>query len=257
MKIFNKILIGIIACCISVSATLAIAADKPIRLATEATYPPFESVNSQGQMVGFDIDILNAICAQIHKTCQFVNQPWDSLIPGLQLGKFDVIFGSMAITPERQKQVDFTIPYYTNTGSFIGAKNANLSLKPQALAGKTIGVQGGTTFDYYMQAVYGKTVTINRYGSIQDAFLDLQSGRLDAIFGDTPIMLTWLKDPANSAFAVIGDPIDDPKFFGSGDGFAVKKGNTELLNQLNAGIKAIKANGTFTKIQQQYFGNKQ
>ena len=253
MKIFNKILTILAACCVSTTLALA-AADKPLVLATEATYPPFESMNSQGQMIGFDIDILKAVCAQINRTCQFVNQPWDSLIPGLQLAKFDIIFGSMAITPERQRQVDFTIPYYINTGSFVGAKNTNLS----ALAGKTVGVQGGTTFDYYMQAVYGgKGVTINRYGSIQDAFLDLQSGRLDAIFGDTPIIMTWLKNSANTAFTVIGQPINDPKYFGSGDGFAVKKGNAELLNQLNTGIKAIKANGAFDKIQNQYFGKNQ
>jgi arginine transport system substrate-binding protein len=251
MKILNKILTILAACC--VSTTLAMAADKPLVLATEATYPPFESMNSQGQMIGFDIDILKAVCEQMNRTCKFVNQPWDSLIPGLQLGKFDVIFGSMNITPERQQQVDFTIPYYASTGSFIGAAK----LKIQDLIGKTVGVQGGTTYDYYMQAVYGKKVTINRYGSIQDAFLDLQSGRLDAIFGDTPIMLTWLKNPANTGFAIIGEPVKDPKFFNSGYGFAVKKGNTELLNQLNTGIQTIKANGALAKIQNQYFGKNQ
>lgn len=255
MKIFSKLLTILVACGVSATVALAAtAADKPLLLATEATYPPFESMNSQGQMIGFDIDILKAICAQMHKTCRFVNQPWDSLIPGLELGKFDVIFGSMNITAERQKQVDFTIPYFKDTGAFVGLKNAHLSLKPQDLAGKTIGVQGSTTYDYYVQGTYGNQVTINRYGSIQDAFLDLQSGRVDAVFGDTPIMQTWLKNPANTAYAIIDQPVSDPKYFNSGYGFAVKKGNTELLNQLNNGIKAIKADGTFAKINQQYFG---
>lgn len=205
--------------------------------------------------MGFDIDILNAICAHLQKSCKFVNQPWDSLIPGLQLGKFDVIFGAMGITAERQKQVDFTTPYYVNTGTFIAPKTAAFSLDSQSLKGKTIGVQGSTTFDYYLQETYGKLININRYGSIQDAFLDLQSGRIDLVFGDTPVLLSWVNAPANSAaYKTVGAPVKDEKFFNKGNGFAVKRGNTELLQQLNAGIKAIKADGTYQKIVQKYFG---
>lgn len=241
---------------IGLSSSILWANAKPLTLATEASYPPFESVDNRGQMVGFDIDILNAICINIHKACRFVNTPWDSLVPGLQLGKFDVIFGSMNITEDRQKQVDFTQPYYTNTGTFIAAKSSGLKLSPQALQGKTIGVQGSTTYEYYLQATYGKQININRYASIQDAFLDLQSGRIDAVFGDTPILLMWLNAPAHSAaYTTVGEPVKDEKFFNQGDGFAVKKGNTELLQQLDQGLRAIKADGTYHQITQKYFGN--
>ncbi len=253
MKIFNKLIGFLIACSFS---GLALAADaNQITLATEATYPPFESINSQGQMVGFDVDILTAICAHANLTCKFVNQPWDSLIPGLELGKFNVIFGAMNITEERKKQVDFTKPYYTTTGTFVTAKTAQLSLDPKLLKGRTIGVQGSTTYDDYLRAVYGKSIKINRYGSIQDAFLDLQSGRVDAVFGDTPIMLTWINTPANKAAYTTLGPIKDAKFFNQGYGFAVKKGNTALLQQLNTGLDAIKTEGAYQKITQKYFGN--
>lgn len=254
MKIFNKCLGFLMACCFS---TLSFAANSnTLTLATEATYPPFESINSQGQMIGFDVDILTAICTHIQKTCKFINQPWDSLIPGLQLGKFDVIFGSMNITDDRKKQVDFTDPYYASTGSFVAAKASNLSIDATGLKGKTIGVQGSTTYEYYLQATYGNSIRINRYGSIQDAFLDLQAGRIDAVFGDTPILLSWVKEPANStAYTQVGVPVKDEKFFNQGYGFAVKKGNTELLSQLNAGLKAIKEDGTYKQITQKYFGN--
>lgn len=248
-------LLGFLVIC-SFSGLAMAAPAKSLVLATEATYPPFESMNSQGQMVGFDIDILTAICTHMNRTCQFVNQPWDSLIPGLELGKFDVIFGSMAITPERQKRVDFTKPYYNNTASFVAAKASQLSLDPNILKDKTIGVQGSTTFDYYIQAVYGNILQTNRYASIQDALLDLQAGRIDAVFGDTPIILQWLNTGANiKAYTMVGQPISDTQFFGAGDGFAVKKGNTQLLQQLNRGIDAIKADGTYEKILQKYFGS--
>jgi len=253
MNIFNKFLCFLMAC--SFTSAILAADVKPLILATEATYPPFESVNNQGEMIGFDIDILKAVCSHIQRTCKFVNQPWDSLIPGLRLGKFDVIFGSMNITEERLRQVDFTQPYYTSTGTFIAAKKQHFSLTPQSLDNKTIGVQGSTTYDYYLQDVYGRRVRINRYGSIQDAFLDLQSGRIDLVFGDTPIMISWANEPANSAlYAPVGDPVKDERFFNKGDGFAVKKGNKELLDQLNKGLEAIKADGTYQKIIHQYFG---
>ncbi len=256
MKFIKKIFAGLVLC--SFVSGVALANARPLILATEATYPPFESVNNQGKMIGFDVDILNAICANLKKQCQFVNQPWDSLIPGLQLGKFDVIFGAMNITAERQKQVDFTQPYYINTGSFAAANAAKLSLDPQSLKNKTIGVQGSTTYDYYLQANYPNVVRISRYGSIQDAFLDLQSGRIDAVFGDTPIILEWLKNPANKAtYSTVGGPITDAKFFSQGYGFAIKKGNSDLLNQLNQGLNAIKANGEYQKIVDMYFGKAQ
>ena len=253
MKIMSKFLVFLTAC--GFSGLIFAASEKPVILATEATYPPFESINNKGQIVGFDIEILDAVCKQSHLDCKFVNQPWDSLIPGLDLGKFDVIFGAMNITAERQKKVDFTQPYYFSTGSFVAPKAAQLSPDIKVLKDKTIGVQGSTTYDYYLQSAYGKLIHINRYGSIQDAFLDLQSGRIDAVFGDTPLMLVWVNTPANAdAYAIAGNPVKDEKFFSQGYGFAVKKGNADLLKKLNDGLTNIVADGTYKKITQKFFG---
>jgi arginine transport system substrate-binding protein len=253
MKIFSKCLVFLAAC--GISSLMFAATPKTLVFATEATYPPFESINNKGEIVGFDIEIIDAICKHSKLDCRFVNQPWDSLIPGLELGKFDMIFGAMNITDERRKKVDFTQPYYTSSGAFVAAKAVQLTPDIKSLKDKTIGVQGSTTYDYYLQSSYGKLVHINRYGSIQDAFLDLQAGRVDAVFGDTPIMLTWVNTPTNKdTFAVAGDPVKDDKFFNQGYGFAVKKGNSELLNQLNSGLAAIKADGTYQQISQKFFG---
>lgn len=99
---------------------------KTLVWATEATYPPFESVNAQGQMIGADIEIAKALCAQMKQQCQFVNAPWDSLIPSLKLGKYSVIWGGMEITAEREKQISFTKPYYINPVVFIAKKESRL-----------------------------------------------------------------------------------------------------------------------------------
>ncbi len=226
---------------------------KTINFATEATYPPFEYFSPAGKIQGFDVDVMNALCKQIDAKCTITHQPFDSLIPSLKLGKFDAIIASLGITPAREKQVSFTDPYYFNTASFVAAKSTNLTISKAGLQGKTIGVQGGTTFANYLSDVYGKVVTIKIYASNEDALLDLKNGRIDAFLGDTPLSVIWLKKPGSSSFAIIGKHIVSKKYFGSGDGIAVKKGNTKLLQALNKAIAKIKANGTLAKIQHKYF----
>ena len=225
-----------------------------IRFAMEATYPPFESVNPSGEIVGFDIDIAKAICENIKAECSFENEPWDSLIPGLKFGKFDAIISALAVTAAREKQVSFSEPYYLGTASFIAAENKKLDISPRALKGKTVGVQGGTSMENYMRGFYKDEVNVKTYASINDAFLDLRSTRIDAVVADTPIANDWVSLPQGSGFVIVGKPIQNPKYFGSGIAIAVNKNNTDLLEQLNKGISNIKSNGTYDKILTKYFG---
>lgn len=251
MKNLIKILLGIT---LSFVALLSVAQNKALTFATEATYPPFESLDTNGQMQGFDIEIIKALCAQMKTQCTFTNQAFDSLIPSLQLGKFDAIFGAMNITPARQQQVDFTDPYYANTASVVTVKDKAEPLA-KGLEGKTVGVQSGTTLAQYLQDTYGNKVTVNTYASEQSAFLDLTSGRIDAVMGDTPLIKDWVKKNNNGNYVIVGKPISAEKYFGKGYGIAVKKGNTTLLQALNKALAEIKANGTYAKIVQKYFGN--
>lgn len=225
-----------------------------IKFATEATYPPFVYIGKDGQIKGFDADIIYALCKKLHATCSLSNQPWQSLIPSLKLGKFDALFGGMAITDAREKQVNFTHAYYNNSVSVVAPKSAQLSLSVAGLKNKVIGVQGGTTFDVYLQNTYGSVITINRYPSMQDAFLDLQSGRVDAVIGDTPVIQQWLEKNA-SHYTLVGKPIQNITYFGKGNGIAVKKGNTKLLKALNKALQAIKNDGTYQKILNKHFSN--
>lgn len=247
----KKIFAFIVAVIFSITAQ----AGTSLKFATEATYPPFVYMNPAGDVIGFDADIVRALCQQMQANCMLLNQPWESLIPSLKLGKFDAIFGGVAITPEREKQVAFTQPYYQLTGSVVANKSLHLALSAQGVKGKTFGVQEGTTYDTYLQTVYGNNITINRYPSAQQALMDLASGRVDAVMGDTPVIQQWVKENGKNQFALVGQPINDEKYFGKGDAIAVRLGNTQLLNALNKALTTIKANGTYCKIVHKNFGN--
>lgn len=250
----------VIACLLCLLGMLGIqafaAVPSTIHFATEATYPPFEYIDASGALKGFDIDLAKALCAQIKVQCTFANQPWDSLIPGLKLGKFDALIGAMNITEEREQQVDFTKPYFITTGSFVAPKDSDLVISAEGLKGKTVGVQTATTFENYLTATYGKAIKIKTYPSGQDALLDLTSGRVDVVLGDTPIILDWLfKNNMRQKYRTIGEPVTDPAFFGLGYGIAVKKGNVELLNAFNSALAQIKANGDYDQLLHTYFPN--
>lgn len=236
-------------------STAGMSLPKVIHFATEATYPPFEYVDASGQIKGFDIDVAKEVCKRSGVQCTFSNQPWDSLIPGLKLGKFDALISAMAITDVRKKQVDFTNPYLESTAIFIAPKNSHLTLDPSSLKNKTIGVQGGTTFAQYLKAHYGNQVKIKEYTGIQDVLLDLHSGRVDGVIGDTPVLLQWLNVKDNQGFAQVGNVIQSPEFFGSGYGIAVQKDNTELLTAFNNALTQMKQEGMLKKESEQFFGH--
>lgn len=236
--------------CLLLGSTIAYAAiPSPIRFAMEATYPPFEYIEPTGEIRGFDVDLAKALCKEIKVECVFSNQPWDSLIPSLKLGKFDALISAMAITDARKKQVDFTNSYLQASASFVGLANKSLSLTPEGLAGKTIGVQGGTVFEPYLKDTYKNKIKVKIYANAQDAFLDLNAKRIDLFLGDTPIILDWLnKRDVNHQYSIIGEPLTDTKSFGEGYAIAIRKGNPEFLQALNKALETIKHNGVYESI---------
>jgi len=246
----KKILLGILT--FMLCNTLYAAEIKTIRFATEATYPPFEFVDESGQIRGFDIDIANALCKELKAQCTFYNQSFNSLIPSLKIGKFDALISALGVTAERQKQVAFTHSYYEPSGSFVAATDKHYTLTD--LTGKVIGVQQSSTLEKYVQDKYRNQVKVKTYASIQDAFLDLISGRVDLVLADTPIALAWIKQNNSMKYTIVDKPIIDHQYFGAGYGIAVNQKNTELLSALNGALTTIKANGTYDKITQQYFG---
>ncbi|MDU6411289.1 MAG: arginine ABC transporter substrate-binding protein [Yersiniaceae bacterium] len=237
----------LLAALLSGVAFTAGAADT-IRFAASATYPPFESMDANNQIVGFDIDLANALCKQLQATCTFTNQAFDSLIPALKFKRFDAVISGMDITPERQKQVAFTQPYYANSAVVIAPKGKYASMAD--LKGKRIGMENGTTHQKYLQEKHPEITTV-AYDSYQNAILDLKNGRLDGVFGDTAVVNEWLK--SNPNLAAVGEHVTDPQYFGIGLGIAVRPDNTALLEKLNGALAAIKADGTYKTINDKWF----
>ena len=237
-----------LALALSSVSTVFAAIPQKIRIGTDPTYAPFESKNAQGELVGFDIDLANALCKQMKAECTFTNQAFDSLIAALKFKKYDAVISGMDITPERSKQVAFTQPYYANSAIVIAEKGKFSSLAD--LKGKKVGMENGTTHQKYMQDKHPEINTVS-YDSYQNAILELKNGRIDGVFGDTAVVNEWLKN--NPQLAPVGEHVTDAQYFGTGLGIAVRPDNQALLARLNSALDAIKADGTYKAINDKWF----
>jgi polar amino acid transport system substrate-binding protein len=217
-----------------------------IRIATEGAYPPFNMKNKAGKLTGFDVDIARALCAQMKAKCTIVAQDWDGIIPGLLAKKYDAIVASMSITAERKKKVAFTAPYYKNYLRFVARKGKKLMVDKASLKGKIVGAQRQTVSAKHLETNY-KGVKIKVYGTQQAAWLDLKAGRTDAVLADIYPGHDWIGK--NKRFAFVGKKID----INDQIGIAVRKDASALRDKLSAAIKAIRANGTYAKINAKYF----
>ena len=230
------------------------AQDLKLKIGTEGAYPPFNELTADGKLVGFDIDIANALCEEMKAQCEFVTQDWDGIIPALISGKFDAIIASMSITEERKQKVDFTKKYYNTPSALAGPKDSDIKdLTKEGLAGKTIGVATSTTHSNYANQMFTDS-EIKGYPSSQVFLLDHAHGGLDAVEDDFREQEGWLTTPDGACCKLLGQPQPQPvEIFGEGAGIAVRKGETELANKFNAAIEAIRANGKYKEINDKYF----
>ena len=242
----------IAAAAIAAVATAAAAQD-PLKICVEGAYPPFSETTPSGELQGFDIDITNALCEQMGRECEMVQTEWDGIIPALQEGKCDAIVASMSITPDRQEQIDFTNRYYNTPARFIAAEDADFEPTPEGMAGLTVGVQRGTIHQDFMESEFPET-ELNLYGTQDEAYLDLQSGRVDAVMADSVAMdYGFLRTEQGEGYDFIGESYSVPEYHGEGEGIGIRKGETELAEEFNQAIDAIREDGTYKEIQDKYF----
>ncbi|MDJ0684952.1 MAG: ABC transporter substrate-binding protein [Alphaproteobacteria bacterium] len=228
------------------------AADK-LRIGVEGAYPPFSQKDASGELSGFDIDIALALCEKMGRECELVEQDWDGIIPALLARKYDAIVASMSITEERKKRVDFTNKYYNTPAKFVAAEGVDIADTNEAMAGKRVGVQRGTIHQCYMEKHF-PDVELVLYGTQEEVFQDLASGRLDAQISDSIQALEgFLSQDAGKGFAFLGGDQYDKACHGEGAGIALRKGETELLTSFNEAIDAIRADGTYAEINAKYF----
>ncbi len=227
---------------------------KNIRIGVEGAYPPFSWVEPDGTLKGFDIDIAKALCKQIGAKCTLVQQDWDGIIPALLARKYDAIIASMSITEARKKKVAFTNKYYNTPAKFVRRKGSGIEITKASMKGKTVGVQRATTHDSFITAKFGDTVKIKRYATQDEAYLDAVAGRVDLLLADSVAMNDgFLKTPQGKDFEFVGPDYTDPKYFGEGAGIAVRKQDKDLKALFNKAIDAIRANGTYKRINDKYF----
>ena len=227
---------------------------KKVRIGVEGAYPPFSYVTPEGELAGFDIDIAKALGAAMGSEIELVAQDWDGIIPALLAKKYDAIIASMSITEERKKKVAFSNKYYNTPAKFVCKKGSMTAFSKDKIKGKKIGVQRATIHDNYLTDNYGKDVEIVRYGTQDEAYLDLVAGRVDMLLADSVALSDgFLKKPEGKDFQFIGPDLSDPKWFGNGAGIAIRKEDKDLAELFNKAIDQIRADGTYKKIQDKYF----
>ena len=254
---------------------------KSIKIGTEGAYPPWNNLNSAGELEGAEIDFGNEACKRMGADCEWVTQDWDGIIPALLNGKYDIIIAGMSITEERKKKVNFTNGYMTDGIRFAALKSSNLgsigsnwsgsqtkkvdlsnpSAKElasiaqinTALQDKIVGAQGATTHQNYVEKYMQGVVEIRLYQTMDDLHLDLAAGRIDAAIGDVGSLIDFMATEEGKDITMFGPNLSGD-VLGEGVGGAVRKEDTDILEMWNKAIAEMSADGTTAKITKKWFG---
>lgn len=239
---------------LAVFAAFSAQAAEVLRFSTDGGYPPFSETNDKGEMIGFDIDIGKALCAQMKRECTFEQIDWDGLIPALKTKKIDVILASMNANEERKQSIAFTDPYYVNPGIFVRARGGKAEISEEGLKGQVVGVLRASVFDAYVTDKYENIATIQRYTSQEEANLDAVAGRVDVLFADKLVLEDgFLRRDEGKDFEAFGPEVNEEKYFGEGISIGVRQEDEQLRADLNAALKAILDNGEYKKVNDKYF----
>ena len=253
MKTFLKAAVTAAAIALAGAAS-AQAEQVKVGFSPEA-YPPFYQQDASGNWGGWEVEIVKAICEDQKLDCELTPIPWDGLIPALKAKKIDAIMNSMSITDERKKEIDFSDKYYNTPTAIVGAKDQKFDATPEGLKGKILGVQVSTVHAAYAKKHFGDSASeIKEYQTQDEANQDLAAGRIDATQADAIALDAFLKsDEGKACCDMKGNVAPDLEVLGPGVGAGVRKGDTELKDKINAGIKDIRANGKYAEITKKYF----
>lgn len=239
-----------------VASTSTVQAEDVIRFGLAAEpYPPFSVKDSGGNWTGWEMDLRDAVCAEMKAKCSTVEVAWDGIIPALLEKKFDVIWSSMSITDERRNVIAFTDKYYTSAAVWVGAKSDTRKLDPAnpgSLDGLLVGAQNSTTHAAYMQKYFKGHSELKLYDTLDNETADLKAGRIDLLMAGAIQIADWLKS-ADGADYEIKVKLPHDQLFGYGDGAGLRKEDTQLRDKLSAAINAVRASGKYKEITAKYF----
>jgi polar amino acid transport system substrate-binding protein len=247
----RKILTGILLAGLLIGlASCAKKEPTKITIASDATFPPMEMVDTSKNIVGFDIDLMNAAAKAGGFTVEFKNTAWDGIFAGLDNGKYDAVMSSVTITDERQKTMDFSMPYI-NAGQILTIRADETGITTLTdLKGKKVGAQIGTTGAFAIDKVKdANKITEKTYDEIGLAFEDLANGRIDGVVVDNPTAASYAlqNDKYKGKLMTVGAPFTEEYY-----GVAVKKGNTKVLDLINAGLKKVLDSGANKAIEDKW-----
>ncbi|MBJ6765437.1 ABC transporter permease subunit [Myxococcaceae bacterium JPH2] len=218
---------------------------RTLRIGTDATYPPFESVHD-GELVGFDVELGNLVGEELGAKVEWTNTSFDGVFPALLAGKFDLVMSAVTITPERQERLAFSDPYYT-AGQRVAARQDDLSITGiESLRGKVAGIQINTTAALVLQKL--PDVQVRQYPSIDLALQDLLNGNLAGVVGDSPTLRYFIHH-GFKGLRTTGDLLTEEHY-----GIVMRPDDPALRTAVNAALKRLRDNGRFAALEEKYFG---
>lgn len=226
-----------------------------IKVGADTSYAPFDFINAEGEITGFNIEITQALCEKAQVKCIFQSTDFDALIPSLLARKIDMISSSLMMTEKRKKQIAFSDEIFRTQSRLITKEGSDLLPTVESLAGKRVGVEQGTAQEHFANDKWrSHGVTIVPYQNQLQVFSDLAAGRLDAALQDEVTgSYAFLKQPQGKGFAFAGEVLSDKDYFDVGVGLGFRKNDDQLREAFNQALKAIIADGTYKKINDKYF----
>ncbi|WP_027146421.1 transporter substrate-binding domain-containing protein [Mesorhizobium sp. WSM3626] len=252
MNVVSKLLTAAAIFCAS---TLMAQADQvKVGIAAEPS-PPFFSLDASGHWVGWEIEIINAICAEAKLDCVLTPVAWDGIIPSLTSKKIDVIMSGMSITEKRKKTIDFSDKYFSDSGyTIVGPKDVTMDATPEGLKGKILGIQVSTNAEVYASKhLKNSLAELKTYQTQDEAQQDLVAGRIDAWMASPIAVDSFLKTGGKTCCEIKGKVANDPKIMAAGVGAGLRKEDAQLKEKINAAIRGIRANGKYNEITKKYF----
>ena len=236
--------------CAMVLAAASSAQAEVLKIATEGAYPPFNYVDSDNKLHGFDVDIANALCERMKVECSIVAQDWEGIIPALMAKKYDAVVASMIATDERKQKIDFTQHYYRTPLSVAVPKDSPITDAQTKFKGLTVGAQASSTQAIYAEDHYAPAgADVKFYPTLDEANSDLAAGRVDGVIADKFPLLAWLGTAGKDCCKIIGD-VNGTTADAS---IAVRKGDDALRERFNKALDEIVADGTYKQINDKYF----